>query len=100
MNITVEIPDAIAGAVAGEGRDPARALLEAFALEGYRRRTLGESAIRRLLGFETRMEVHAFLNENGVPWPSLSIEDIERDTAVALEVALRARAERNDQPSL
>jgi hypothetical protein len=93
MDITVHIPDECAGALADSGQDPARALLEAYALEGYRRQVLGESAIRRLLGFETRMDVHAFLNEHGVAWPSLSMEDIERDTAVALEVARRHRAQ-------
>jgi len=42
MNITVEIPDTIAGDLAGEGRDPARAVLEAIALEGYRADRLSE----------------------------------------------------------
>lgn len=93
MHITVEIPDSSAADLADAGPDPARALLEAHALDGYRRRTLGESAIRRLLGFETRMEVHVFLNEHGMPWPSLTAEDIEHDTAMALEVALRHRAQ-------
>jgi hypothetical protein len=93
MNITVHVPDAAAADLDAAGPDPARALLEAYALDGYRRQLLGESAVRRLLGFETRMDVHAFLKEHGVPWPSLSMEDIERDTAVALEVARRHRAQ-------
>jgi hypothetical protein len=82
MNITVEIPDAIAGALAGAGQDPPRAVLEAVALEGYRRQVLGESAVRRLLGFETRMEVHAFLKEHGV-YLNYSQEDLEHDLAEA-----------------
>ena len=82
MQITIEIPDAIAGALAGAGRDPARAVLEAIALEGYRRQALGESAVRRLLGFETRMEVHAFLKEHGV-YLQYSQEDLEHDLAEA-----------------
>jgi hypothetical protein len=98
MNITVEIPDAIAGALAAPGQDPARAVLEAIAIEGYRRQILGESAVRRLLGFETRYEVHGFLKEHGA-FMHFTMEDVERDTAVALEVALRARAERNAGPS-
>jgi hypothetical protein len=53
MNITVNIPDNAAADLASAGQDPARALLEAYALEGYRRQVLGESAVRRLLGFET-----------------------------------------------
>jgi hypothetical protein len=54
-------------------RTPARA-----ALEGYRSRRLGESAVRRLLGFGTRMEVHGFLKEHGV-YLNYSMEDLEHD---------------------
>jgi hypothetical protein len=98
MNITVEIPDAIAGALASEGRDPARALLEAFVLEGYRAEQLSEAAVRRLLGFETRDDTHGFLKQH-CAFMHYTFEDAERDTAVALGVALRARAERNAGPS-
>ena len=40
--------------------------LEALALEGYRTERLSESELRQMLGFETRMQVHAFLKEHGV----------------------------------
>ncbi|SPF48848.1 conserved hypothetical protein [Candidatus Sulfopaludibacter sp. SbA4] len=98
MNITVEIPDTIAGDLAGEGRDPARAVLEAIALEGYRADRLSEYQVRQLLGFETRDEVDGFLKEHGA-FMQYTMEDVERDTAVALDVALRARAERDAGPS-
>ena len=62
MKVTVEIPERIAQAFAPNGADLSRTVLEAMALEGYRRKLLGESPMRRLLGFETRMEVHGFLN--------------------------------------
>ena len=78
MHITVEIPDTAAGDLTAAGQAPARALLEAYALEGYRRQVLGESAVRRLLGFETRMEVHAFLKKHGV-YLHYSLEDLEHD---------------------
>ena len=94
MNITVEIPDSAVGDLAIAGNDPPRALLEAFALEGYRAGRLSEAGVRRLLGFETRYEVDGFLKGHGASLP-YTMEDVERDTAVALEVALRARAERN-----
>jgi hypothetical protein len=55
MNIAVSIPDNAAADLASAGQDPARALLEAYALEGYRRQVLGASAVRGLLGFETRI---------------------------------------------
>jgi hypothetical protein len=82
MHITVEIPDNAARDLTATGQDPARALLEAYALEGYRRQVSGESAVRRLLGFETRMEVHAFLKEHGV-YLHYSPEDLEHDLAEA-----------------
>jgi Uncharacterised protein family (UPF0175) len=48
--------------------------------------------VRGLLGFETRMEVHAFLKEHGV-FMHYTMEDLERDPAVALGVARRHRAQ-------
>ena len=78
MTVTVEIPDELAGAMSTEGKDPARAVLEAVALEGYRMDWLSEAAVRRLLGFETRMEVHGFLKEHGV-FLHYALEDLEHD---------------------
>jgi Uncharacterised protein family (UPF0175) len=77
MHISLEIPDSIPNVVAPD-QDPARAALEAMALEAYRSKRLGESAVRRLLGFGTRMEVHAFLKDHGV-YLNYSMEDLERD---------------------
>jgi Uncharacterised protein family (UPF0175) len=65
VEITVNIPDEFARQVTPEGSDPARVALEALALEGYRAERLSESAVRQMLGFEARMEVHAFLNSMG-----------------------------------
>jgi len=90
MTITVDIPDSAAAVLTAAGQDPARALLEAYALEGYRAGRLSEAAVRRLLGFETRYEVDGFLKEHGA-FMHYTMEDVERDTAVALDVALRAR---------
>lgn len=36
-------------------------------MEGYRTGALTESQVRRLLGLETRFEVHALLKEHKVP---------------------------------
>jgi hypothetical protein len=80
MNITVEIPDRIVGALTGEGRDAPRAVLEAVALEGYRTKRLSEYQVRQLLGFSYFQEVHAFLKEHGV-YLHYSMEDWEHDLA-------------------
>jgi hypothetical protein len=66
VEITLQIPDELARKVASEGKDPTRVALEALALEGYRAELLSESAIREMLGFESRIQVHAFLKEHGV----------------------------------
>jgi hypothetical protein len=82
MQITLNIPDEIARQVASEGKDPARVALEALALEGYRSELLSESAVRQMLGLETRMQVHAFLKQHGV-YLRYDAADLEQDQATA-----------------
>ena len=82
MTVTIEIPDDVAARIAGEGKDLARAVLEAVALDGYRRDLLGEASVRRLLGFAIRDQVHGFLKEHGV-YLNYGIEDAEHDLAEA-----------------
>jgi len=82
MEITLNIPDEVARKVTREGKDPARLALEALALEGYRTELLSESAVKQMLGFETRMEVHAFLKEHGV-YLHYSVADLDQDKATA-----------------
>ncbi len=83
MQITIEIPDTIAGSLASPGHDPVRAVIEAIAIQEYRTERLSEA---RLLGFETREETHGFLKQHSAFLP-YTVEEAERDTAVALEVA-------------
>src|SRR6266853_1326664 len=82
MEITLNIPDELARQVTPEGSDPARVALEASALEGYRVERLSESAVRQMLGFETRMEVHAFLKQHGV-YLHYDVTDLEQDQVTA-----------------
>jgi predicted HTH domain antitoxin len=89
MQVTLNIPDDLAAQIVSGGADLSRAALESLAIEGYRTKRLSESEIRRLLGFETRMEVHAFLKEHGA-WLHYSLDDLERDR----DSALRMRARR------
>lgn len=91
MHIALDIPDDIKGVIA-PNQDPARAALEALALEGYRSERLSEYDVQQLLGFESRFDVHGFLKEHGT-YMHMTMEDIERDTETALSVALKARAE-------
>ncbi len=91
MHIALDIPDNIPNVVA-PNQDPARAALEAMALEGYRSERLSEYDVQQLLGFESRFDVHGFLKEHGT-YMHMTMEDIERDTETALSVALKTRAE-------
>ncbi|MGC1297327.1 MAG: UPF0175 family protein, partial [Alloacidobacterium sp.] len=61
------------------GQDPARAALEAVAIEGYRSSTLSPYQTRRLLGFETRYELDGFLKAHNVWEHAYSLEDLEQD---------------------
>jgi hypothetical protein len=63
MEITLHIPDEIARQVDCEETDVARVALEALAIEGYRAEKLSETAVKRMLGFDSRLQVHAFLKE-------------------------------------
>lgn len=97
MTITVVIPDEFAARLITAGQEPARAALEAFALEGYRSDRLTEADIRKLLDFDTRMEVHGFLKQHGAFLPYTN-EDLEHDREVASQVARRTRTERHADP--
>ena len=95
MEITINIPDELAHQVTPEGKDPARVALEALALEGYREELLSESALRQMLGFQSRIEVHAFLKEHGV-YLHYDVADLKQDE----ETARRLRSKLGDTGSV
>jgi len=66
MQVTFNIPDELASQLVAACKDASRSALEAFAVESYRSGRLTESEVRRMLGYETRMEVHALLAEHDV----------------------------------
>jgi len=79
MEVTIEIPNDIAdGLTAGGGADLPRAVLETVALEGYCSGELTHAQVRRLLGFENRLEVEAFLKAHDV-YLDYTLEDLEQD---------------------
>ena len=80
MTITLEIPDDLAEELIPPGQDLARAVLEAVALEGYRSGKFTQAQVRRLLGYETRMEVDGFLKEHGV-YLEYTMDELEEDSA-------------------
>jgi hypothetical protein len=84
VRLTLDIPDEFASQVAPSGHDPARAALEAIALEAYREQRLTKEQIRRFLGLSTGYEVDGFLKERGI-YLDLSAEDVEQDAAASRE---------------
>ncbi|MBV8547821.1 MAG: UPF0175 family protein [Acidobacteria bacterium] len=81
------MPDDISAVLNEQWDDVPRRSLEAIAVEAYRTGALNESQIRRLLGFETRFEVHALLKEHQVPL-QYSVADLETDLSAHRELGL------------
>jgi len=77
MQITLELPEDIAQGLESLWKDLPRAALESLALEAYRSRALTGAQLRRLLGFETPMQVDAFLKEHEVY--DYTVADFEQD---------------------
>jgi len=65
MKVAIELPEDIVQELRSKWKDIPRHVLESVALVGYRPGVLAEFQVRRLLGFETRIEVNAFLNQHG-----------------------------------
>ena len=78
QQLTLDLPDELSAALADSGRDLSRAAFESIALEAYRERKLSTAQLRRLLGYQTRMAVDAFLKQHGVEL-EYTLEDLEGD---------------------
>ena len=78
MRVTIQLPDDISAALEERWDDVPRRSLEAIAVEAYRTGALSESQARRLLGLESRFQVHALLKEHDVPL-QCSAADLEDD---------------------
>jgi predicted HTH domain antitoxin len=78
MKVSLELPEDIAAHLAAKGENLSLAALEAFALETYRTQKLSTGQLRRLLGYQTRMQVHAFLKQRGV-YLHYTQDDLEHD---------------------
>lgn len=91
MQVTVEIPDDFARILAHQGQDPARATLEAVAIEGYRSGALSAYQVRRLLGFQTRYELDGFLKAHNVWEQAYDLSDLEQDRQTLEELESEGR---------
>jgi len=86
MQILLELPADIAEGLESKWKDLPRAALESLALEAYRSRALTAAQLRRLLGFETRMQVDAFLKEHEIF--GYTAADFEQDIETLRELRM------------
>jgi len=77
MDVTVQIPDDLAGRM-GAGADLSRRALEALAAEEFKRGRLTKPDLRRLLGFETGHQIDEFLKAHDV-FEDYTLEDLNRE---------------------
>ena len=82
MTIVLNLPEDIAKELSTQQGDLSRAALESLALEGYRAGHLSEEQVRRMLGFDSRFEVHIFLKQHHT-YLNYTEADLAHDLAVA-----------------
>ena len=92
MNLELQIPDDAARVLAAQYPNLSRAALEALALEGYRSMRLSEGQVREMLGFTSRMQVHALLKERGIHL-HYSMADLEQDRESSRSLEEQGRTE-------
>ena len=78
MDVTVHIPDDLAGPLKAAAGDLSRRALEGLALEEFKRGHITGAQLRRLLGFESRYELDGFLKAHGILM-NVTTEDVRRD---------------------
>lgn len=81
MTLELDLPEDIAKAF-GSGQELSLSALEGLAVEGYRSGKLTQSQVRRLLGYETRMEVDGFLKDHGI-YLEYTEEDLNREATLS-----------------
>jgi len=87
MDVTISLPEDISESLEGQWGNVSRHTLETIAVEGYRTGALTEMQVRRLLGLETRFEVHALLKEHRVPL-HYTEADLEEDLAAHRDLGI------------
>lgn len=82
MNVTLNIPDEVVANLGIEEPALPRALLEAFAAEGYKDGRLTAHQVRLLLSHDSRWETEHFLAAHRA-WSGLTAEEILDDAKTA-----------------
>ncbi len=79
MKVTIDLPEDVARVLCAKGETIEREVLEAFALNGYREEKLSQAQVKRMLGYQTDMQVDAFLKEHGI-YLEYDLGNIKRET--------------------
>ncbi len=87
MQLTLDLPEDVLEVLTNRCADVPRYALEALAAEGYRSGVLSESQIKRMLGYESRLQVHSLLKEHGVPY-RYAVTDVSDDLDAHREVGI------------
>lgn len=88
MNITIQLPDEIAGVLSLSRPDLSRLALEAMATAVYRQGLISRAQVGKVLGLESRFEVEEFLHRAGASLP-YDETDFESDLATLAKIAPR-----------
>jgi len=88
MVIIFTVPDDMAAPLLPHGEDPARAALQALALQAFRERRLTGFQLRTLLGISSRYELDGFLKVHGIE--KYTAEDFEHDLGTLSETRDKA----------
>lgn len=82
MEISIAVPDDAALLMKQRWHDLPRRALEALVADAYREGVLSGAQVQRILGFESRFEVDAFLKRSGV-YLNYTADDLEHDLQAA-----------------
>jgi uncharacterized Ntn-hydrolase superfamily protein len=78
MNLTLHIPDDLAGHLRAAGGDLSRRALEALGLEEFKSGRINKAVLRHLLGFTSRYELDGFLKAHDV-WIDYTVDDFRHE---------------------
>jgi hypothetical protein len=89
MQVTLDLPDDISHALEGRWLDLPRQALVAVAVEGYRTGALTENQVQRMLGLDSRFQVHALLKDHRVSLRYTEL-DLQDDLTAHRELGIRS----------
>ena len=78
VTVEIDIPADISSALEERWKNLSRQALEGLAIKAYREGVLTRSQARRLLGFETAVELDSFMAAAGVSFP-YTVDDFDGD---------------------